>query len=48
MKYQSFSMLCGVSEWLLLNSNSAIFKLFYGKNKLHFDEMMMMMMTALY
>jgi hypothetical protein len=36
----------GVSEWLLLNANSAIFHLHHGCNKLHFDEMMMM--SALY
>jgi hypothetical protein len=30
-----------VSEWLLLNANSAIFQLYYGENKLIFNEMMM-------
>ena len=30
-----------VSEWLLLNVNSAIFQLYHGKNKLIFNEMMM-------
>jgi hypothetical protein len=33
-------------EWLLFNSNSAIFKLYHGKNKFIFDEMMMR--SALY
>ena len=32
-----------VSEWLLLNANSAIFRLYHDKNKLRFDEMMMML-----
>jgi hypothetical protein len=31
----------GVSEWLLFNANSAIFQLYYGENKLLFNEMMM-------
>jgi hypothetical protein len=35
-----------VSEWLLLNANSAIFQLYHGENKLIFNEMMMM--SALY
>jgi len=26
-----------VSEWLLLNANSAIFQLYHGKNKLIFN-----------
>ena len=30
-----------MSEWLLFNSNSAIFQLYYGENKLIFNEMMM-------
>jgi hypothetical protein len=30
-----------VSEWLLLNANSAIFQLYHGENKLIFNEMMM-------
>jgi hypothetical protein len=30
-----------VSEWLLLNANSAIFQLYHGKNKLVFNEIMM-------
>jgi len=29
-----------VSEWLLLNATGAIFQLYYGENKLHFEEMM--------
>jgi hypothetical protein len=29
-----------VSEWLLLNANSAIFQLYYGESKLIFNEMM--------
>jgi hypothetical protein len=29
-----------VSEWLLFNSNSAIFQLYHGENKLIFNEMM--------
>ena len=28
-----------VSEWLLFNANSAIFQLYYGENKLIFNEM---------
>ena len=28
-------------EWLLFNSNSAIFQIYHGKNKLIFYEMMM-------
>ena len=30
-----------LSEWLLLNANSAIFQLYHGENKLIFNEMMM-------
>ena len=30
-----------VSEWLLLNANSAIFQLYHGENKLIFNEMIM-------
>ena len=30
-----------VSEWLLFNANSVIFQLYYGENKLIFNEMMM-------
>jgi hypothetical protein len=30
-----------ISEWLLLDSKSAIFQLYHGENKLRFDEMMM-------
>ena len=30
-----------VSEWLLLNTNSAILQLYHGKNKLICNEMMM-------
>ena len=33
-----------MSDWLLFNANSAIFQLYYGENKLHFNEMM----SALY
>ena len=29
------------NEWLLLNAKWAIFQLLYGKNKFHFNEMMM-------
>ena len=36
----------GVSEWLLVNANSAIFQLYHGENKLIFNEMMMR--SALY
>ena len=32
-----------VSEWLLFNTNLAIIQLYHGENKLHFDEIMMMM-----
>ena len=35
-----------VSEWLLLNVNLAIFQLYYGENKLIFNEMEMR--SALY
>ena len=28
-----------MSEWLLLNANSAIFQLYHGENKLIFNEM---------
>jgi hypothetical protein len=35
-----------VSEWLLVNANSAIFQLYHGENKLIFNEMMMR--SALY
>ena len=35
-----------VNEWLLLNAKWAIFQIYDGKNKLHFDEMMMMMMMS--
>ena len=35
-----------VSEWLLFNTNSAIFQLYHGENKLFLDEKMMM--TPLY
>ena len=31
----------GTSEWLLYNTNSAIFQLYHGENKLIFNEMMM-------
>jgi hypothetical protein len=31
----------GVTECLLFNANSAIFKLYHGENKLIFNEMMM-------
>jgi len=30
-----------VSDLLLLNAKWAIFQLYHGENKLHFDEMMM-------
>jgi hypothetical protein len=30
------------SEWLLFNANSSIFQLYHGKNKLIFNEMMIM------
>jgi hypothetical protein len=36
----------GVSEWLLLSANSAIFQLYHGKNKLIFNDMMIK--SALY
>jgi hypothetical protein len=35
------------NEWLLFSTKSTIFQLYHGKNKLYFDEMMMMM-SALY
>ena len=35
-----------VSEWLLFNTNSAIFQRYHGENKLIFNEMMMR--SALY
>jgi hypothetical protein len=31
-----------MSEWLLFNANSAIFKLYHGEHKLIFNEMIMM------
>jgi len=31
-----------VSEWVLFNTKWAIFHLYHGKNKLHFNEMVMM------
>jgi hypothetical protein len=34
-----------VNEWLLFNTNSAIFQLYHSKNKLIFNEMMMMRST---
>jgi len=37
----SFIILIGVSEWLLINANSAIFQLCHGENKMIFNEMMM-------
>jgi len=45
----SFSWITGnkVSVWLLFNTKRAIFQLYHGINKWHFDEMMMMML-ALY
>ena len=36
----------GVSEWLLLSANSAIFQLYHGENKLIFNDMMIK--SALY
>ena len=30
-----------LSEWLLFNTNSAIFQLYHGENKLIFNEMML-------
>jgi hypothetical protein len=29
--------LCGMSEWLLFNANSAIFQLYHGENKVIFN-----------
>ena len=38
-----------VSEWVIIVlCQESIFQLYYGKNKWHFDEMMMMKMSALY
>jgi len=37
-----FPLVIWVSEWFLLNTNSAIFQLYHGENKLIFNEMMMM------
>ena len=36
-----------VSEWVLFNSNSSIFQLYHGENKLIWNEMMMMMMMMM-
>ena len=36
----------GVSEWLMFNTNSTIFQLYHGENKLIFNEMMIR--SALY
>jgi hypothetical protein len=38
----------GVKEWVLFNANSAIFQPHYGENKLIFNEIMMMMRSALF
>jgi hypothetical protein len=38
---QSKTMSEWVSEWVLLNANSAIFQLYHGENKLIINEMMM-------
>jgi hypothetical protein len=32
------NLICGVSEWLLFNANSAIFQLHHGENKLIFND----------
>jgi len=36
------------SSWLLFNAKCTIFQLYHGENKLHIDEMTIMMMSALY
>ena len=41
-----FIVLFWVNEWLLFNANSVIFQLYYGENKLIFNEMVMK--SALY
>ena len=38
---------CDLSDWLLLNDKGPICQLYHGENKLHFNEMMIMMF-ALY
>jgi hypothetical protein len=43
-----FSMaLYHVNIWLLFNAMWAIFQFYHGKNKVHFDELMMMSVLAL-
>jgi hypothetical protein len=34
-----------ISEWLLLNTNSAKYRLYHGENKLYFNEVMMFTCT---
>jgi len=41
MNYDTLHIVGGwVSEWLLLNTTSAILQLYHGENKLIFNEMM--------
>jgi len=41
MKYKNSTKCVRVSELLLFNAKWAIFQLYHGENKLHFNEMMM-------
>ena len=41
------SIVTEVSEWLLFNVNSAFCQLYHSENKLIFNEMVMMMSSAL-
>ena len=40
-KTYTHALFLRVSEWLLFNANTAMFKLYHGENKLIFNEMMM-------
>jgi hypothetical protein len=48
MKITFFKFIVWVSEWLLNNFKWKIFQLFHGEKKLHFDEMMMMIMSTMH
>jgi hypothetical protein len=40
-----WQLLNKISEWLLLNTTSAMYRLYHGENKLYFNEMMMFACT---
>ena len=46
MKYKNSTKCVRVSELLLFNAKWAIFQLYHGENKLHFNEMMMTNMVS--